>query len=60
MKLHRKLSNPFLKTSAGFPESTLLSAMRKQCDDVAVAADTVRRWGRTAAKNSSDKGEGKQ
>ena len=41
LELHRKLHNPFLEHSSGFPERTYLSAMRSQCSDIRAAADAV-------------------
>ena len=39
LELHRKLSNPFLNTSSGFPEATYYSALRKECYDICSVVD---------------------
>ena len=39
LELHRKLLNPFLETSAGFPEATYFSAIRKECYDIQAVFD---------------------
>jgi hypothetical protein len=42
LELHRKLQNPFLEHSAGFPERTFCSALRKECHDIQMALEAVK------------------
>ena len=45
LELHRKLHNPFLSHSAGFPEATFQSAIECQCDDIVAASEAMGSWG---------------
>jgi len=37
LELHRKLQNPFLANSMGFPEDTLIDALTRECHDIQTA-----------------------
>ena len=42
LELHRKLQNPFLPDSMGFPEDALLDALARECRDVQLVTDGMR------------------